>query len=85
VTESRGASLPPVPAPAGGGRQTRGQAEPFGTREKNRIGRRKQKGGQQRSWDFLGCLNGLLNSKERLHMFQKCVSIWDARELAQKQ
>ena len=41
-------------------------------------------GGQQPSWDFLDCLTGLLNSKEMLHMFKKCVSIWDAQGLAQK-
>ena len=25
------------------------------------------------------CLSGLLNPKEKLHMFKKCVSIWDAQ------
>ena len=36
-------------------------------------------------WDFLACLSGLLNSKEMLHMFKKCVSIWDAQGAGTKQ
>ena len=106
MAESRGASLPPVPVPAGGrAAAARSSRTGRGPRENIRLAGKSKRladesrrfagicdpvrprlapGGQQRSWDFLGCLTGLLNSKEMLHMFKKCVSIWDARGLAQK-